>query len=154
MALEDEEPNTAIRARTLIRHTINQLSGGLGPIIMDNLLNQELLMSKKIARTATAFHTRENFKTTLNCELRQPEFSNHTLSQQRECSLSLQALKQGARAIGRRKNEVAEVRIHPPKSVIVNLRDFGIRSSNANRANDRSMNRIALQNSNESRRIE
>ena len=43
---EEDEPKTAISARTLMRHNSNQLTGGLGPRMTDNLLIQELLMSK------------------------------------------------------------------------------------------------------------
>jgi hypothetical protein len=46
IALEDEEPNNVIRARTVITLNINQFNFGLGPKIIHNLLNKELLMSK------------------------------------------------------------------------------------------------------------
>lgn len=45
-AFEEDEPNTAIIASKLMRHKSNQLSGGLGPKMMDNLLNHELLISR------------------------------------------------------------------------------------------------------------
>lgn len=68
IAFEDEEPNTVIRARTLITLNINQLTGGLGPKIIHNLFNQELLMSKN-RETATEFYVQ-----------RKRDFQNQTKS--------------------------------------------------------------------------
>lgn len=67
-APEEDDPKTAISARTEMRHKSNQLSGGLGPKITDNLLNQELLISKSI------------FQPCLNYQITQnPPLNNQTL---------------------------------------------------------------------------
>lgn len=46
---DEEELKTAIRARRLIKHRINQLSGGLGPMTKDCFFNHELPMSEIVS---------------------------------------------------------------------------------------------------------